>query len=252
MSGINSWYGKRLALIAPHPDDIAYSIGGVVAQLAPLCTLEIVTVFTRSAWALPKSLRDAGSCVISDVRVKEEHAFCQHFKMKLHTFGFPDSSLSGYDDKGERQAQLNDDARISTVSEVLQQVLGDLCPDIVIAPAAIGGHIDHLIVHDVICSLQNNQWQLAFYEDLPYAAEFPLDILTNQLIAREFNVLETVSIDQTLADKCTALHNYASQTDQETIDAILMHAQRLAQACFNANQHVCHAERFWEKSCQYQ
>ncbi|NDK97572.1 PIG-L deacetylase family protein [Photorhabdus bodei] len=257
MSRIKDWYGKRLTLISPHPDDIAYSIGGFVSQLASVSTLEVVTVFTQSRWALPKSLRDAGSSVISKVRVKEEQTFCQNFKMKLYPLGLSDSSLSGYDDGNERQlqftqGQLTDDIRASIVLEKLQQVLAESSPDIVIAPAAIGHHIDHQIVHHAICSLQNHQWQLAFYEDLPYTAEFTLDILEKQLTERKFSILEAISIDQTLADKYAALSNYASQTDQETIDAIIVHAQRLAQTCFHTGQAVYHAERFWEKSCQYQ
>ncbi|OTA21863.1 2'-N-acetylparomamine deacetylase [Xenorhabdus beddingii] len=257
MSRIKDWYGKRLTLIAPHPDDIAYSIGGFVSQLAAVSTLEVVTVFTQSRWALPKSLRNSGAAIISKVRVKEEQTFCQNFKMKLYPLGLSDSSLSGYDDGNERQleftqGQLTDDIRTSIVLEKLHQVLAESRPDIVIAPAAIGHHIDHQIVHHAICSLQNNQWQLVFYEDLPYAYEFTLDILEKQLTERKLRVLETISIDQTLADKYTALSNYASQTDQETINAIIAHAQRLAQMYFHTGKTVHHAERFWEKICQYQ
>ncbi|MBD2826619.1 PIG-L deacetylase family protein [Xenorhabdus szentirmaii] len=254
MSRIKDWYGKHITLIAPHPDDIAYSIGGFISQLAAVSTLEVVTVFTQSQWALPKSLRNSGAAVVSKVRVKEEQAFCENFKMKLYPLGLSDSSLSGYNDGNERQLQftqeqLTDDIRTSIVLEKLQQILAESSPDIVIAPAAIGHHIDHQIVHHAICSLQNHQWQLAFYEDLPYAAEFSLDILEKQLTERKFSILEVISIDQTLADKYAALSNYASQTDKETIDAIIFHAQRLAQKNFHTEQVVYHAERFWEKEC---
>ena len=239
-------FGSRIALIAPHPDDVAYSIGGLAADLARHSALELVTVFSRSAWAGPRELRHAGPAAITAARRKEDLAFCRRVGMRLHALNFTDSSLSGYDDEEERLAACEDDPRTEKVTAALSHLLTRMAPDMVLAPAAVGGHVDHRIVHDVIRRMAVGTWRLAFYEDLPYASEFPLGLLTAALEADGLRPLRTVSIDRTFDAKLAGIWDYKSQTEQETVEAVTRHAKRLAATLpFPAPSHV---ERIWKKT----
>ncbi|GGY24629.1 PIG-L deacetylase family protein [Paludibacterium paludis] len=223
------WRGMRVALIAPHPDDIAYSIGGFAAGLADGAELVLVTVFTRSAWALPKALRLAGPEAVAAAREAEDLAFCRRLGMRFHSLGFADSSLSGYDDDSERVADPAQDARAPLVAERLNGLLAGLAPDVVLAPAGIGGHVDHRIVHDALRYRCAGAWRLAFYEDLPYAAEYTLPQLESALDLAGLTHLAAIDISPVWHEKLAALRDYPSQTEQDTVDAILAHARRMGE-----------------------
>lgn len=239
-------FGSRVVLIAPHPDDVAYSIGGLAAKLARYTTLELVTVFARSAWAVPRALRHAGFKTITAVRQKEDLNFCHRLGMRLHTLDFADSSLSGYDAVSERESRYSNDPRPARVLESLSRLLTNVAPDMVLAPAAIGGHVDHRIVRDVVRRMNVRNWRIAFYEDLPYAAEFSLASLTAALQRDGLRPLRTVNIDTTFNIKLAALWDYQSQTEHDTADAVVRHAKRLAATL--PRPAPCYVERIWEQA----
>jgi len=252
MSWEEAWHGRRLVLISPHPDDVAYSIGGLVARWAEHCELYLVTVFSRSAWAAPKPLRGAGVAAISAVRLAEDRAFCDRFGLRLSSLGFADAGLSGYDDESELTAGPEQDPRAHAVSVALRALLAELTPDGILAPAAVGGHVDHRIVRDALLRERHGFAPLAFYEDLPYAAGRSLGSLDSALRAQGLRPAANVEIDCTLHDKLAAIWGYASQTEQDTVDEIVSHARRLAasvgqSAAQSAGQSAFgYAERIWE------
>lgn len=260
MNWEEAWYGRRLALISPHPDDVAYSSGGLVARLAGRCELHLVTVFTHSAWAAPKALRSAGSAAISAMRYVEDKAFCDRFGLRLSSLGLADSSLSGYDDESELAASAERDPRAPVAARALRALLAELAPDGILAPAAVGGHVDHRIVRDALLTRSHGVASLAFYEDLPYAAGCELERLDAQLRAQGLRPAANVDIDSTLGEKLAAMWIYDSQTEQDTVDEIVSHARRLAAwsgctagrqarqpAGASAGKSVFgHVERIWE------
>lgn len=103
-----------------------------------------------------------------------------------------------------------DDAR-----ELAEQ-LGDLIPSgdrlVIYAPLAVGRHIDHQIVHHASRRLLALGYDLAFYEDYPYAER--QDALQAALVATEAEhwSMEILALDtQDLAAKVAALEYYRSQ-----------------------------------------
>lgn len=246
---IDNWEGKRITLIAPHPDDAAFSLAGIIALLAPHCAFTLVTVFTRSAWAVPDLLRQAGPEAIHEVRMEAERAFCQRFILDFSPCDFPDASLCGYDAVSERQELRDDDTRAENVTQTLRLRLATTLPDIVIAPATVGGHVDHHIVHRSLSRIPGT-WRRVFYEDLPYAGEFSPAALETALRARGMDIVATVDIDAVVREKYSAMTCYTSQLEPATVETFIHYSQQLARRQRGADESVCHAERLWEPARQ--
>ena len=57
--------------------------------------------------------------------------------------------------------------------DVLGDVVAALAPDLVLAPQALGGHVDHRQVVGAVLGLPGLADRIAWYRDLPYAEKFP-------------------------------------------------------------------------------
>lgn len=218
--------GRRLLLLAPHADDVAYSIGGLVARLAPVARLQLLTVFPRSAWALPLDLRRAGPAAVQAVRRAEDERFCAGHGMTFSALDFGDSSYHGYDEARELSEHPDADPRTPRVFEALDDWLSARAADLVIAPAAIGDHVDHRIVFEAARRVEGIE--VLFYEDIPYAAWNSLDEIGSRLTVAGLRPLPPLDIGDVVEAKIAAMWSYASQTSEQTIAEMLFHAERVA------------------------
>src|SRR6266536_2916181 len=92
--------GARILLLSPHPDDIAWSLGGTVSRLRQAgAQLFAITLFARSRYA-PGSPAH-GSSAATQVRALEEDAWASLAGVQLDRADLPDASLRGYDDDTE-------------------------------------------------------------------------------------------------------------------------------------------------------
>jgi LmbE family N-acetylglucosaminyl deacetylase len=228
---------QNILLLSPHPDDIAYSIGGLIAKIASAATLNMVTVFSRSGWANPVALRRAGPASIGAIRTAEDTEFCVRHGIGRSELGFADSSLCGYDDNSERSANPEDDPRTQTVARAIQSHHSRSRAQVVFAPAAIGGHIDHKIVFDAAVSLQAAQ--IIVYEDIPYSAWYSLQQIERKLTGAKLRRLGVVAIDDVMDVKIEGMWKYRSQTCAKTVEEMKLHARRVATG------QVTYAEVLW-------
>ena len=113
---------------------------------------------------------------------------------------------------------------------------------VILAPLAVGGHVDHRVVHRLAIELARHGREVGFYEDFPYAARpFAVDDRRAAIGAE----LEPVTLDiaATLDRKVAAVLAYASQIDalfggiEPARAAILAYAQAVGSGG--------HAERIW-------
>jgi LmbE family N-acetylglucosaminyl deacetylase len=158
---------SRVFLIAPHSDDVAWSIAGLGAHLAASRPCTLVTVFSRSAYGRvpgpPSRAR------VTRARLREDRAFCAAAGLSF-AFGRLDDALGrGYPDLPSLfRAQ---EARTDPAFQRVVERLGALVPDrpevVVLAPVGIGRHVDHVLCREAARRAFRRSTVL-FYEDLPY------------------------------------------------------------------------------------
>ena len=124
----------------------------------------------------------------------------------------------------------------------LAPILADSPRAEILAPLAVGGHVDHRVVHRVAIELARRGREVWFYEDFPYAAQ-PLAVEARRAaVAVEIEPV-TLDIAATLDRKVAAVHAYASQMDalfggiEEARAAIIAYARAVGSGG--------HAERIW-------
>ncbi|GAA2987384.1 PIG-L deacetylase family protein [Actinokineospora diospyrosa] len=150
----------RVLLLSPHPDDLAWSLGGTLARLRG--ELSAVTFFGRTRYAPGHPAH--GSDTATAVRAVEEDAWAAWAGVRLLRHDLPDASLRGFTDETEMGAAPEPEV-VTAVSELLCAALGQ-ATDVVFAPLAVGGHVDHEAVR-LACSTVDVP--VVWYEDLPYA-----------------------------------------------------------------------------------
>lgn len=161
---------KRILCIEVHPDDIAFSLGGLL-QEEYLNDVTILNVFSRSSFCYDKQLAKDAEQDVTIKRKDEEMHFCNLINAKYIFLDFPDSSLRGYTDfftSNTKERALKKNIYVAIESILLQKEF-----DVVLYPLGLGGHIDHLIVAEVANELKAKNTNFIFwgYEDLPYAGE---------------------------------------------------------------------------------
>ena len=145
---------RRALALSPHLDDAAFSCGGTLARLARMgWEVTIATVFTRS---VPSPTGFALACQLdkglpADVdymalRREEDAVACAALGARPLWLDFAEAPHRGYADTSALFAppKPEDDALVP-----LCGMLGDLvaaAPDLILAPQAIGGHVDHVLV----------------------------------------------------------------------------------------------------------
>jgi len=232
--------GQRPAalLIAPHPDDLAWSAGGLITGMhaAGRVDLIVVTVFDRSRYAPCATVTDADS--ISAIRASEDVAWATSMGAERTALGLPDSSLRGYDDFTELQSQADPDL-VAEISSRLSEVAMRVAPRLLLAPSGIGNHVDHLIVRGAIETLQVRR-PTAWYEELPYAAQVPAAPPGAGWLPL------TIGVDRYWEEREAAMQLYRSQDPQHVVRTARAYARSVGGGRATAVEpgHTM-AERIW-------
>ncbi|MDA8203425.1 MAG: PIG-L family deacetylase [Chloroflexi bacterium] len=191
--------------VAPHPDDVALSCGGLIAALrARGDQVAVVTVFS--------GIGDAGSAVLTDyqrealgfgraaelgadrstttaewsdagpgagvaddirrVRASEDDAYARLLGVRVVRLDLPDAVYRGYEGDDQLFGRVHPAERAPV--EPLRHALAGLDHGRLYAPLGVGGHVDHALCRDAAVSVigpgpQGQPPDLWLYEDFPYA-----------------------------------------------------------------------------------
>ncbi len=123
------------------------------------------------------------------------------------------------------------DASIEKIRKALTKQSEAGAMEAIVLPAAIGDHVDHLIVREAAQSFATNI-PSAFYEDLPYAASYPsaatdLEALLEAAASRNEPLAPVFyQIESAVEYKRRLILGYASQIDDEAGTLISDFAKR--------------------------
>jgi LmbE family N-acetylglucosaminyl deacetylase len=213
-------------VLSPHLDDAALSIGGLIARLtAAGAPIRVVTIAAGSppssaipsplaesfhrAWGLPST-----DAVAS--RRREDDAAMAILGAEAVRLGQLDA-VYRRPDRYDTEAALfgepaGDDRLEIEVIAALGSILAASPRALVLAPLAVGGHVDHRLVHRAARDLASQGREVAFYEDLPYATK-PGSVAQRRAAIGAALAPETFDIAATIDRKIEAIFAYTSQLD---------------------------------------
>ncbi|GEP09964.1 hypothetical protein MMMDOFMJ_1180 [Methylobacterium gnaphalii] len=163
--------------LSPHLDDAVFSAGGTLAHLAASgWGVTMATVFTASV-AHPKDFAlacqlDKGLPAEADymaLRRDEDRAAAHHLGIDepVH-LPFREAPHRGYGSPPELFGALRPDDRIElNLADAFETLLRVLRPDLILAPQAVGGHVDHVHVVRAIRAARPSA-PVLWWRDYPY------------------------------------------------------------------------------------
>ena len=166
----------KIGLLSPHRDDAAFSCGILLmALLASEIEVDIINVCTESNYAPYLEVHDAARVEqITRARKAEDDNFgnllARYADAPRDRLHFIDL---GWQDAPLRLACADEEVLTTSVESSERRLLATqleqyASSSLMIAPAGIGGHVDHLLVRAAAEEVFSGK-RLLFYEDLPYA-----------------------------------------------------------------------------------
>ena len=199
----------RVVAVSPHLDDAAFSVGGTLARLADAGhEVTVITCFTRS---VPGPTGFALACQTDKglgpevdylaLRRAEDRAAMAVLGAQPVHLDLPEAPHRGYAGAPDLFAGVHPD---DEVWREVAALLADVPADLLLAPQALGAHVDHLQVQRAVAGLQRAR---AWWRDSPYVLRDPAAVpgphLPPGLVQRD--------LPQDRARRADACACYASQ-----------------------------------------
>lgn len=221
-----------LVVLSPHRDDAAFSTGSLLGLAATAgLPVTVLNVFTQSMYA-PFGPDGLSIDAVTSLRLSEDQAVVSLLAQsaQLLDLALLDAPL---------RLHIRDDQVISgslspeqfaAEVERTAAALPDLSHvDLLLAPLALGAHIDHLIARDAALRAVSPD-RLGFYQDLPYASRMHSPKALEQETAEILAVLSShtqlplrpwlLHAENDAGRKRHLVSCYPSQVAPETVDEI--------------------------------
>jgi LmbE family N-acetylglucosaminyl deacetylase len=235
----------KIFVLSPHRDDAAFSLGlAIEAWLAAGHKVQVLNLFTQSQYA---PFSDVASLHANDrtsfvtaVRRKEDVAWNKLLKngLQFHDLDLLDAPLRlncGLDELATVEIRAGDRA-VARVAGAIGKVTRGGAPETtaVVAPLAVGGHIDHRVTRQAAVEVLGAlALPVGFYEDLPYSARAEEQDRLGSYAEGVPLGLRPVFTTMASADAAAAIRRktkmsecYDSQVDSETVRSIAEFSER--------------------------
>jgi LmbE family N-acetylglucosaminyl deacetylase len=222
-----------ILVISPHFDDAAFSLAATLKLLAAAeCPVRIINCFTMTEFA--PFLQAAGVVSVTGLRREEEAHFAAMLGRWASSVALDFVDAPGRTGLGVRGIFLRHSVPADTEATI-EKLVADLeepQADVpVLAPLAVGGHIDHYISRQAAIAKYSG-FPIAFYEDLPYAARNPgndIEAAAERTARALGTPLRPIIVNWTGSsawkERCCSL--YASQISEEGIQRIVGYLERI-------------------------
>lgn len=162
---------------SPHLDDAVFSCGGTLARLVSsgwdvtVCTAFTLSVANPTGFALACQLDKHLPADVDymALRRQEDAEACQRIGCRPVWLPFAEAPHRGYSDAKALFGPLREDG---DVGEALADAVHEMLmrpPDLVLAPQAVGGHVDHVQLVLALRRVVASSLQVLWWEDFPYS-----------------------------------------------------------------------------------
>ncbi len=230
----------KIAVVSPHREDAAFSLGLAVGSwLEQGHAVEVINCFTRSEHA-PYSDADSVHAndrmsFVSALRKREDAAWVKLYrgKLTLTDLNLKDAPLRlhcGPEEVFGLTVNLNDKSLLK-----VQKALAASGAEAVVLPLALGGHIDHRTARDAALAGLAEGTPVAFYEELPQAAVEDVAVAVQDAslaagvgLSATFASGEAADVEAAVARKRRIAWCYDSQMDEAETTVIAEHCRGVA------------------------
>lgn len=233
---------ERLLFLSPHFDDIAFSTWSLLSQ--DNMDKTVLTLCGGGDWVYEKLSSWDRRCGFitekeaTESRREEDIEVCEFVHADAIHLGFADFPYTG----------------CKKIRDIEEKILANITEsDVVLLPAGVGQHKDHLALRDAALNLCRDKNKRVFmYADLPYASvtldsisdeakrvDFSVDTAISQILSREEDIVLSNPIFVDVADmdkKLEVVNLYRSQIQQ-----LEKHYQNIVQ-----NDGGLMKETYWE------
>ncbi|WP_187273026.1 PIG-L family deacetylase [Methylobacterium sp. WL69] len=206
--------------LSPHLDDAAFSCGGTLALLAragwrvTMATLFTGSVSDPTGFALACQT-DKGLGPEVDymaLRRDEDRDAAQALGIgPPRHLPFREAPHRGYASAPELFAEVrSDDGIVPDLTRALADLIAETAPDLILAPQAVGGHVDHIQAVRALRDLAPDT-PVLWWRDFPYTVR---DVTPREPLRDGFSALPTLAVvfdAEAQAAKRAACAAYASQ-----------------------------------------
>jgi len=211
-------------ILSAHCDDAILSLGGLILKGG---SFSIVNIFSNCAWSLQKNLVDPKE--ITRLNKKEERKAISKTKSDLEMLDLPEALLRGYKEWNASLIKSSQEQKLrKRVSQILVQKISTHKHAYV--PLAVGEHVDHKIIFQETIKLikkNKNNWKekiIYFYEDLPYATDYPVKKQITKLKMHSLHVVpKLINITDQMQRKLELLSYYKTQLDEKELEKVRNH-----------------------------
>lgn len=209
----------KILILSPHMDDAFLSLGGFIAKYSSKHELEIVDIFSYDPWVLEHA--DTGDKLKNiNLRKDEEKINGQLIGVRIN---FLDYS-AGWKEREYPKWQMDIDERkdkkiINSISNYIGKRSKNF--DLIFAPLAIGGHVDHTLIRNIVSNTLPDH-KVFYYEDLPYVLEKSF-LKYSRSFRKEYNLLKYVIklTEYELKEKEKFVRNYRSQLTRKEMEIVI-------------------------------
>ncbi len=222
-----------LTVLSPHRDDAAFSLCLALSRWSKLkVPITVVNFFTISSYAPQSSVTAISE--VSSLREKEDRLALSSInsQIRIEALCLLDApirlNISAASISAPENAQLQPAGEIESLTRQMQ---ARSAYRLVLAPLALGNHVDHQAVHSAATRAYSGQ-RLGFYEDLPYATWTSAEELAVRVAAAEGAThvsLRPVVIgisSEAVSRKLRVVSRYRSQINRQEAITIARHAGR--------------------------
>lgn len=156
-------------VIAPHLDDAAFSIGGLLTRLAKDCRIHILTLFSLDPYSMYRVLRSDFDW-LQEIRTAEETVVANLIGATTYQLKWEDAILRGY-------SNFSQPITKAEPLEEMEHRLWEAFPQnlaLVLCPLGLT-HVDHrltrLLIDRIKVKTSQVDFPVMYYEDLPYACD---------------------------------------------------------------------------------